>query len=393
MSGNCILQINARRNKEEKMKKGMKKIVGILAATAMLGTALAGCGSSGGASEAASSAAASSAAASSAAASSAAASSAEDSTAASSTSAAGGVEGKKLAVMMHSVADDFIYCCGKHAEDYAKEQGFEVTFFDANNEADTQASQIDDVIAGGFDAIVLGAVDADALSDSVQKINEANIPVTLIDRTVTEGNYVALNQANNVDCGYEGAQQIVEQAEKNGIAVEDLKVLELQGMLSSTSGRERSEGFQKGAEELGFNIVSSLPTEWDSEKAYNATLDALQADPDINAIYCASDGVMADSVTQALDQLQLLKSNDEDGHIIIVTVDGTPGVIQYIKDGMIDAACSQPAYDMAEGAVDYLVKALNGEEAQDACVDNSLPPTIISIDNVDDDTLWGNNVE
>ena len=60
---------------------------------------------------------------------------------------------------------------------------------------------------------------------------------------------------------------------------------------------------------------------------------------------------------------------------------------------MIDAACSQPAYDMAEGTVDYLVKALNGEEAQDACVDNSLPPTIISIDNVDDDTLWGNNVE
>ncbi|MBR2188789.1 MAG: sugar ABC transporter substrate-binding protein [Eubacterium sp.] len=377
------------------MKRNFLKAAGILSIIAMVGTGLAACGSSdsGSSDAAASSAAASSAAASSADASSAAASSAAEASSADDASADdASAGGKKMAIMMHSVADDFIYCCGKHAQDYAEAQGYEVTFLDAKNEPDTQASQVEDVLSGGYDAIILAPVDADALSDSVAKINEAGIPVTLLDRGVTEGAYVSLNQANNVDCGYEGAQLIASQAEKYGIAVEDLKVLELQGMLSSGSGRERTEGFQKGAEELGLNVVSSLPTDWDSEKAYNATLDALQADPDINAIFCASDGVMADSVTQALDQLQLLKSNDEEGHIIIVTVDGTPGVIQYIKDGMIDAAASQPAFDMAEGAVDYLTKALNGEEEIEACVDNSIAPTEITIDNVDDDTLWGNNV-
>ncbi len=352
------------------MKKKVMKAMGILVMAAMLGTSLAACSSSDGESQE---------------------KTAENGEEQSAGEESGG--SKKLAVMMHSVADDFIYCCGKRAEEYGKEQGYDVTFYDADNEADTQASQVDDVIASGFDAIVLAPVDADAMSDSVMKINDAGIPVTLLDRTVTEGAYVALNQANNVECGYEGAKQIVEQAEKQGIAVEDLKVLELQGMLSSTSGRERSEGFQQGAEELGFTIVSSLPTDWESEKAYNATLDALQADPDINAIFCASDGVMADSVINALDQLQLLKNTGEEGHIVIVTVDGTPGVIQYIKDGQIDAACSQPAYAMAEGAVDYLTKALDGEEEADACIDNSLNPTTITADNADDDTLWGNNVE
>ena len=356
------------------MRKKVAKTLGLLVAATMICTSLAACGSSEGGSD----------------------SSSEETTEDSgSQKAEGGSNGgtKKLAVMMHSVADDFIYCCGKHAQEYGEEMGYDVTFYDADNEADTQASQIDGVIASGFDAIVLAPVDADALSDSVLKINDADIPVTLLDRTVTEGSYVSLNQANNVQCGYQAAQQIVEQAEKQGIAVEDLKVLELQGMLSSTSGRERSEGFQQGAEELGFTIVSSLPTDWESEKAYNATLDALQADPDINAIFCASDGVMADSVINALDQLQLLKTTDEEGHIVIVTVDGTPGAIQYIKDGQIDAACSQPAYAMAEGAVDYLTKALDGEEEIDACVDNSLDPTVITVDNADDDSLWGNNVE
>lgn len=369
------------------MKKRNRNLICLITTTVLIGTTIVSCGGSSSDSNNSSESAASSAS------NTVSSTSVSTNSVSGNTGGSGSVNGKKMAIMMHSVADDFIYCCGKHAEDYAKEQGYDVTFYDAKNEADTQASQIDDVISGGVDAIVLAPVDADAMSDSVQKINDAGIPVTLLDRTVTDGKYVALNQSDNYECGYEGAKQIVEQAEKLGIAKEDLKVLELQGMLSSTSGRERSEGFQKGAEELGFEIVSSLPTDWDSEKSYNATLDALQSDPDINAIYCASDGVMADSVTQALDQLQLLKTNEEDGHIVIVTVDGTPGVIQYIKDGVIDAACSQPAYEMAEGAVDYLTKALNGEEKIDACIDNSLAPTIITIDNADDSGLWGNNVD
>lgn len=223
-------------------------------------------------------------------------------------------------------------------------------------------------------------------------INNANIPVTLIDRTVSSGNYVAVNQADNVQCGYQGAVALVDQAKAQGVDIASLKVLELMGDQSSTSGLERSQGFRQAAKDLGFNIVSSLPTYWKSDAAYNNTLDALQADPDINAIYCASDGVMADSVVNALDQMQLLKKKGEAGHIIITTVDGTPGVIQYIGDGYIDAACAQPAFDMATDAVDYLTAALAGKEKYDACTNNALAPIIITDENHTSENLWGNNV-
>ena len=93
---------------------------------------------------------------------------------------------KTMAILMHSVADEFIYSVGKKAQEYAEEQGYTVSFYHADNVADTQASQINDVLAMGVDCIILAPVDADALSDSVAAINEANIPVTLIDRTVTE---------------------------------------------------------------------------------------------------------------------------------------------------------------------------------------------------------------
>ena len=297
-----------------------------------------------------------------------------------------------MAIMMHSVADEFIYSVGKKAQEYAESEGYEVSFYNADNEADTQASQINDVIAAGVDCIVLAPVDADAMADSVTAINEANIPVTLIDRTVTEGKFVSVNQADNVQCGYQGATALVDQAKEQGIDIKDLKVLELMGDQASTSGLERSQGFQQAAKELGFTIVSSLPTYWQSDTAYNDTLDAFQADPNINAIYCASDGVMADSVINALDQMQLLKKKGEDGHIIITTVDGTPGVIDYIKDGYIDAACAQPAFQMATDAVDYLGKALDGTEKMDGCFNNALAPVIITTENADSSELWGNNV-
>ena len=105
------------------MRKKVAKTLGLLVAATMICTSLAACGSSEGGSD----------------------SSSEETTEDSgSQTAEGGSNGgtKKLAVMMHSVADDFIYCCGKHAQEYGEEMGYDVTFYDADNEADTQASQI-----------------------------------------------------------------------------------------------------------------------------------------------------------------------------------------------------------------------------------------------------------
>ncbi len=302
-------------------------------------------------------------------------------------------EGKTVAILMHSVADEFIYAVYQAAAARAESYGFDIYYVDAKNDAATQTAAIEDAISKGVDAIMLCPVDAQALSDSVGMINEAGIPVTLADRTVEEGDFVAVCASDNVSCGYEGAVEMVEAAKEQGIDVKDLKVVELQGDLASTSGLERSQGFQKAAEELGFEIVSSLPTYWESDTAYNAALDALQANSDINAIYLASDGVMADAVVSALEQVGKLKAVGEDGHIIITTVDGTPGVIDYIREGYIDAVRAQPAITMGNDAIDYLVKALDGEAELNGKIEDALSPVIGTQENIDSDELWANTLE
>lgn len=302
-------------------------------------------------------------------------------------------EGKTISILMMSVADEFIYACYQTAESRAKELGFNTVFVDAKNDAATQAAAVEDAITKKVDGVLMAPVDAAAMSDSVIKLNEAGIPVTLIDRKVNEGHYVAACESNNISCGYDGGVQLVEAAKKAGMAVSDLKVLELQGDLASTSGLERSQGFQQAAKELGFSIVSSLPTYWQTDTAYNAALDALQANPDINAIYLASDGVMADAVLSALEQVNKLFKVGEDGHIIVVTVDGTPGVIEHIRNGYVDVTAAQPAIVMTTTAVDKLADAIMGKIALDADEYIAFPPTIGTIENIDSDELWANNLD
>lgn len=300
---------------------------------------------------------------------------------------------KTIAILMQSVADDFIATVERTAEARAKELGYNTVFYDAKNDAATQASTIQDMITQGVDAIMLCPVDAAALSDSVLALNQAGIPVALVDRIVDEGNYVAAVESDNVECGYQGAVQIAAAAQAAGIDIADLKVLELEGDLSSTSGLERHEGFMKGAQELGLNVVSSLPTYWETDTAYNAALDAFQANPDLNAVFLASDGVMADAVINALEQLNLLAKVGEPNHIIITAVDGTPAAIEHIKNGYMDATIAQDAITMAKTAIDQLDSCLKGTVAIDANQHLALPPTIGTIANIDSKDLWANNLD
>lgn len=310
-----------------------------------------------------------------------------------STTAPEAKEEKTIAILMHSVADEFIYTVYQAAEARAKELGYKTVFYDANHDSAAQASTVSDCIQQGVDAVMLCPQDAAALSESVKELNDAGVPVVLVDRTVEEGNYVALCQSDNYEFGYQGAEQIKAIAEKAGVAVGDLKVLELQGDLASTSGLDRSNGFQDACKDLGITIVSSLPTYWETDTAYNAALDGLQANPDINAIFLASDGVMGDAVVSALEQVSRLYAAGDPQHIVITAVDGTPGVLEQIRNGNIDASCAQPAIDMAKTAIDKLDAALNGEIALDANEDCSLAPTIATIDNVDSDELWANQAK
>jgi len=295
-----------------------------------------------------------------------------------------------IGIPHYSTADQGACVYANMAKAYCDEKGWKYVFLDANNDAEKQAKDFSDLINMGVDAILTVPVDSATCSDSVLAANEAGIPVAMMDRSVEEGDYLCLVQSDNVEHGYQSGVAMKEAAAAAGIDPADLVVIELLGDMTSSAGKERKEGFEKAAEEFGFDIVWSADAGWVADQGYNAVMDGFTAHPEANALFLPSDNCYAAAALSALEQLGLKKAVGEEGHIIITCVDGGPDALNGIRDKWIDATASQQISYMPTAALDFIAGYFNGEYEATAGETIALAPVVVTEENVDDDALWAN---
>ena len=93
----------------------------------------------------------------------------------------------------------------------------------------------------------------------------------------------------------------------------------------------------------------------DQAAALQNAENLLTANPDIAGIFSAYD-------RGAIGTAQALINSGKDGQIRHVAFDASADQVQFLKDGVIDALIVQQPYEMGRLAVEYIVKALNGEK-------------------------------
>jgi simple sugar transport system substrate-binding protein/ribose transport system substrate-binding protein len=116
-------------------------------------------------------------------------------------------------------------------------------------------------------------------------------------------------------------------------------------------------------------------------------------------------GVFLQPTLALLKQKGLLKPAGTAGHITIISNDGIPQEFDAIRKGEIDATVSQPADLYAKYALYYAEAAAAGKTFQPGATDHDstiitipngledqLPAPLVTKANVDDKTLWGNNI-
>jgi len=265
-----------------------------------------------------------------------------------------------------------------------------VTTLDAQDSVDTQLAMIDDLITRGVDGIVFVPVDSAALSTGVINANEAGVPIVAMDRSTEGGELAALVESDNVKIGEGGADLMAQAAEDLGVAIEDLKVLELLGDMNTSAAVDRHEGFSTRAEELGIEIVSELPTYWEPDRANAAVLDGFQANPDINAIYMASGCAMYPGVKSALESLDKLHERTNPEHVILISSDGCAAPLDGIRNGYVDGDSAHQMLAIGGEAVEAAFNAAQGEELDERTI--RLAPDLITPENVEEPTHWANAI-
>lgn len=264
------------------------------------------------------------------------------------------VEGEKyeIAFSLKTVTnDDFQQGIANAIQKNVENAGHTFTLVTAGDETAvaTQVTQIEDLIAKKVDAIIVNPMDANAVVPALQKAKEAGIAVVLVDSTIAEGNedsYITYVGTDNFNAAKIGAELLTEKLGNSG------KVIIVRGANGNSVGDARVDGFKAGIGD-GIEVVAEQPGDWSNDVAKQVTENMLQANPEVNGLFTASD-VMVDGILQAMEDAK------RDG-IEIMSFDGSQGCLSLIKEGKVLGTMAQFPDNMGKIAVETLIGVLDGE--------------------------------
>jgi ribose transport system substrate-binding protein len=281
----------------------------------------------------------------------------------------------------------------------AKEAGIvTLPVANANGDAGRQVTDIHNLIAAGAKGIIIVPTDSNAVAPAVEFASQKSVPVVSIDNGVAGGKVFMVVRSNSVQMGEAACDAIGKALGGKGV------VLELQGDLATTAGRERTKGFETCMKSKFAGIkINAQPTNWKTEKAVAAAQTVISSTPDLGAIYMQSDSVMLAGVLNVLKNKEKLTKVGDDKHIFLVTIDGTPGALKQVRDGYLDAVISQPVDLYVKYGLYYLQAAVAGKSFKIGATDHNseivsdqgslqdlLPAPVVTSVNASDPSLWGN---
>ncbi|MFC9331005.1 sugar ABC transporter substrate-binding protein [Kitasatospora sp. NPDC057015] len=252
----------------------------------------------------------------------------------------------------------------------------------------------------GAKAVVMAPQDTGAVASTLDALAAKKIPVVSVDTRPDKGQVFMVVRADNKAYGTKACEFLGKALGGKG------KVAEFQGALDSINGRDRSEAFATCMKEKfpGIQVIE-LATDWKGDVASAKLQSTLAANSDLGGIYMQAGGVFLQPTLALLQQKGLLKPVGEPGHIAIISNDGIPQEFDAIRKGQIDATVSQPADLYAKYALYYANAAAEGKTFKAGPTDHDstvielpngledqLPAPLVTKDNVDDKSLWGNNI-
>ena len=241
---------------------------------------------------------------------------------------------------------------------------------DPKTDPDMQASQIQEMIDEGINAIILSPVDWEKITPSLEALKEADVKIVNVDTQVKEMDYVdAYIGSDNYNAGVLCGEDLIKRCPDGG----KVAILECP---TQNSVNERITGFEEtlAKAENGFEIVAREDTSGEYHKSLAAAQKILSENSDIVAIMCGNDQ-MAVGAKTAMNVA-------EQGQILIYGVDGSPDIKKELKktENQIAGTVAQSPISMGKDAANTVLNILNGKDYEKEIKENVF---MINQENVD----------
>lgn len=285
-------------------------------------------------------------------------------------------EKEKIAIIVSTLNNPWFVVLTDTAKKRCEELGYDATIFDSQSDTAKESSHFEDLIAAGYKAVLFNCTDSDGSIANVRRAKEAGVPVFCIDREI---NATDAATSQILSDSYSGCVALGEYFVS--VVGEEGNWVELLGTSGDNNTKNRSNGFHSVVDRFeGLKMVAQQSAEFDQGRALEVMESILQANPKIDAVFCAND-VMAMGAYQAI-----AAANRQD-EIKVFGFDGSDDVVRLIKEGKVAATCMQFPKLMAIQAAEFADEYLKGKRdfPQKIPVDVEL----VTPDNVDDYANFG----
>jgi len=237
-----------------------------------------------------------------------------------------------------------------------------------------QIAIIEDMISQGVDAICIAPSGSKEVVPALELAIKAGIPVVDVDNRLDAETVAAAGLdpipyvgVEDINSAYMAASYLVEQIGGEG------KVAILEGIRGVDNAENRRAGAEKAFNEAsGIEIVASQTANWGAEEALNVFTNILQANPDLNGVFCANDQM-------AFGAIQAIEAIGKTGEILVVGIDAEEQAYAYIREGKMLATIHQNQDAQGATAVETAFKMINGEDVDTEIIVLTLLKTIDEI--------------
>ena len=268
--------------------------------------------------------------------------------------------GEQIALITMDSIDQHWVTLNEGAQKAAEELGVTVTFMAPNTKDDAQQiEQVNNAVAGGYQAIIVAANGPDAISSALKEAASQGVKIVYVDSPANV-EAEATFSTDNKAAGKTAGETMLAKLTEMGVTTGSIGIINVNAATDSCVMRE--EGFRSAFEGTEFTLLETQYGEGDAAKSQSIAENYITQG--VVGIFGCNEG----STTGAGNAI---KASGSDA-IVGVGFDKSDAILGLIEDGYLLATMAQNPDVMGYEGVKAAVGALNGESLGGAVTDTGV---------------------
>ena len=284
---------------------------------------------------------------------------------------------RTIGVCMSTSTSPYSGAMQRELKRLAGERKINLILLDSQLDIQTEARNIESLVARDVDAICVNAVDAIGSRAALRSAAESDVPVICSNSNVEKPEELGLRAYTGSDYYAQAvvaARQAIQRKPRGNIVM-------ITGSPGYSAAVEREQGFRDTltAEGQGMAVLDAQPGNWIREDAQRVMSDFItKYGAAIDVVYSQDDNMTAGAVNALKASGYTLETKP-----VVVSIGAMADGLTLIKDGWIDASVMQSPKEDARLALDTALAIADGKQAEPFKTYHMETPPV-DADNVDD---------